>query len=81
VYLSVSMARCVTVLSIITVLIGGCRGQDVGHPSGLLVSDEVPWSVAIPPGWYASTNRSEPDLRLRVGALSTHMTNVRYSFD
>jgi hypothetical protein len=75
------MSSFVAVLSITTVLIGGCTGRDVGHPTRLFVSDEVPWSVAIPSGWHVSTNRSEPDLQLRVGTLSTHMSNVRYSFD
>lgn len=69
------------VLSVFAILIGSCTGPDVAGPTRLLVSDEVPWSVAIPSGWQVFTDRSEPDPRLRVGALRTHIANVRYAFD
>jgi hypothetical protein len=75
------IARLGAVLSVFAILIGNCTGPDVDDPTRLFVSDEVPRSVPIPSGWQASTNRSEPDPRLRVGLLSTHITNVRYSFD
>jgi len=75
------MARLRVVLPVLAILVGGCTGPDVADPTPLFVSGAVPWSVAIPSGWHASTNRSEPDPRLRVGALNTYITNVQYSFD
>lgn len=68
-------------LSIIAVLIGGCSGPDVAHTSAPFVSDEVPWSFPVPSGWHVSTSRSEPVPNLRVGALTTNISTVRYSFD
>jgi hypothetical protein len=75
------MKRLGSVLAFLIVLSPGCTGPDVAHHTRLFVSDEVPWSAAIPPGWHVSTNRSEPDPRLRAGVLRTHISNVRYSFD
>lgn len=75
------MTRLRSTLALLAIMATGCTGPDGARPNRLFISAEVPWSVAIPSGWQVSTNRSEPDPRLRVGALSSTISNVPFPFD
>jgi hypothetical protein len=76
------MARLGRVLSIFALLIASCARPDVAGTgnSPRLVFEEAPWSFRNPSGWHASTWRSDPAPNLKTGVLSTHLTNVAYSF-
>jgi hypothetical protein len=76
------MARFARVLAVFGLLIASCARPDVastGSPARF-VSKEVPWSFRTPSGWHVSTGRSDPTPNVKTGVLSTHITNVRYSF-
>ena len=76
------MARLGRVLSVFALLITSCARPDVagtGNPPRF-VSKEMPWSFRSPSGWHVSTWRSDPAPNLKTGVLSTHLTNVAYSF-
>jgi hypothetical protein len=75
------MTRIGSILAFLIVFVTACSGPEAARPTRVFVSDEAPWSFPIPSGWQVSTNRSEPDPRLRVGSLGTHLTNVGYVFD
>ena len=75
------MTRLGAALSVLALLTGGCAGPASARGSTVFVSDEVPWSFPVPPGWHVSTARSWPDPELKAGVLSTHVTNVGYDFD
>jgi hypothetical protein len=69
-----------TILALLIFVAAGCTSSDDPHLTRHVVSEDVPWTVTIPSGWEVSTDRSEPDPNLRVGVLTTHISNVRYSF-
>jgi hypothetical protein len=76
------MARLGIVLSALAILIASCARPDVASTGSLarFVSEEVPWSFRSPSGWHVSINRSKPAPNLKTGVLSTHVSNVSYSF-
>jgi hypothetical protein len=61
-----TMTRIGSILAFLIVFVTACSGPEAARPTRVFVSDEAPWSFPIPSGWQVSTNRSEPDPRLRV---------------
>jgi hypothetical protein len=81
------MRRLAFLLPVLSMTVVACTGSapmptvTPGSPAPTLRSAEVPWTLAAPQGWRASTVRTKPDPRLRVGVLESSITNVPYTFD
>lgn len=77
------MKRLLVCVALVSGVIAGCSEGEIAQatPSRNLESEEVPWSLSVPPGWHASTERSRPDPRMRVGVLRTYIANTAFGFD